>query len=90
MTETQPLITLEDAIANIKSQGYWEIIIQPEKFNKEHLKSQTICEGLVEKSIVQFRGWDYPHIGIDGIKNGNESAESCENWGGRPRPDRCG
>jgi hypothetical protein len=77
---TQPLATVEQTIAKIKSHGFWEIVIRPVKFDRERIESLAACKELIEGSVVRFRGWDYPHISINGIKSGTDWVESHQDW----------
>ena len=69
-------------MAKIKSLGFWEVIIRPPKFDRERISSLSACKDLIEKSKVQFRGWDYPHINSQyGIRvGGAEWVETLIDW----------
>jgi hypothetical protein len=46
-------------LKTIKSRGYWRINFRP--FVDQNLDLPR-CKNLIEKSSVNFRGWDYPHV----------------------------
>jgi len=79
MTETIP--TVKETVDKIKSQGFWEVIVRPSKFDKDHIKSLRECVELVQENKVMLRGWDYPHISSKyGIKSGTDWIENLTNW----------
>jgi len=45
----------------IQSRGYWEVVIRPEKFEEKRIEYPALFS-LVQRSSVELRGWDYPHI----------------------------
>jgi hypothetical protein len=51
----------EGLIEKITSRGYWRINFRPKRYEDGSLPLPT-CKEAVEKSSVQFRGWDYPHV----------------------------
>jgi len=80
MTNEQP--TTEQVLEKIKSRGYWQVVIRPERFEKERLKSLGECARLVLECKVVLRGWDYPHVGSrDGLRSGLDYVESLTDWG---------
>lgn len=48
-------------IKRLKSKGYWEINVRPVVYNPKRLDKQALKE-IVRLSVVQLRGWDYPHF----------------------------
>lgn len=79
MTENVP--SVEETIQKIKSQGYWEVVIRPLKFQKDRITSLNDCKRVVEESKVRLRGWDYPHISRKyGIKSGNNWVENLTDF----------
>ncbi|MGC9599549.1 MAG: hypothetical protein ABSE18_04155 [Minisyncoccia bacterium] len=49
-----------DVLKIIKSKGYWRINFEPVVYG-EKIKKLGECKDIVEKNIVELRGWDYPH-----------------------------
>lgn len=41
---------------------YWQVVFRPEVYNPDRISSLTECMRLVEKTRVQYRGWDFPHL----------------------------
>jgi hypothetical protein len=79
MTEAIP--TVKETIDQIKSRGFWEVIIRPLKFDKDHIKSLSECIELILGNKVRLRGWDYPHISNKyGIKSGTDWIENLTDW----------
>lgn len=52
---------MEGLLEKIKARGYWRINFRPRAYEGD-LVALTKAKELVEKSTVQFRGWDYPHF----------------------------
>ncbi|MGH7807080.1 MAG: hypothetical protein ACRENT_03215, partial [Thermodesulfobacteriota bacterium] len=46
----------------IRSRGYWRVVIYPTRFIKDRISPITVLYPLVEKTSVQLRGWDFPHV----------------------------
>ncbi len=70
-------------LQTIKSRGYWLINLRP-LVNQQLQLSQ--CKEVIEKSAVELRGWDYPHIprrsGDDtNLTPGNDFYEGWIDWG---------
>ncbi len=79
MTETLPAI--QETVEQIKSHGFWEVIIRPLKFEKDHIKTLGECAKLIEENKVLLRGWDYPHVSSKyRIKSGTDWVENLTNW----------
>lgn len=51
----------EGLLEKIKSRGYWKVIIRPESFKENLIRSLEECDRIVNDSVVRLRGWDYPH-----------------------------
>lgn len=48
-------------VEKIRSRGFWQVIIRPVKYKGDRVKF-TILLPLIEKTSIQLRGWDFPHI----------------------------
>jgi hypothetical protein len=46
----------------IRSRGYWQVVIRPEPFVAERLDNIAALAALVEQCSVQRRGWNFPHL----------------------------
>ena len=51
----------EGLLEKIKSRGYWRVNIQPLTATIR-LDTLQKCREVVDKSSVELRGWDFPHI----------------------------
>lgn len=47
----------------IRSRGHWQVIIRPAMFSPKRIPDIAALYPIIEKSRVQLRGWDCPHIG---------------------------
>lgn len=68
----------------IKSHGYWRINFQPLVIKK--LPSLGACKEIVEKNVVELRGWDYPHVPRrfdenQGLQPVSDCYEAWTDWG---------
>ena len=71
-------------LTKIKSRGYWKVNFYPTLFLKEKITTLKQCSEIMTKSVVELRGWDYPHLPHPGRKelyNNNDCLESCFDWG---------
>ena len=78
---TQDTPDLETTAQEIKSRGYWEVVIRPLKFNEKRLESLKACSDLVLENKVRLRGWDYPHLSSKyDVVSGDSWVENVTNW----------
>lgn len=52
----------EEIIKEIKKRGFWDITIRPTVFIKDRMKNKEEALNVIRESVVELRGWDYPHI----------------------------
>lgn len=65
----------------IKTRGYWRIIIRPVTFEDRRINTLAKCKELVRECSVQYRGWDYPHFDTnEGPTNGLDCVEQSCGW----------
>jgi hypothetical protein len=72
-------------LETMKSRGYWRINFQPLSLGKQ-IPSLGECMEIIEKNVVQLRGWDYPHFPrrLDedhGLQPGDKYYEAWTEWG---------
>jgi hypothetical protein len=72
----------EEIVKKIKSRGYWEINVRPNRYPDHLIEKQRLKE-ILRNSAVLLRGWDYPHVQQSGevpfnIANGIEMAIEWE------------
>ena len=53
---------MKELVKKIRSRGYWEVIMRPHTFVEKRLPVITELYHLVERTSVNLRGWDFPHI----------------------------
>lgn len=46
----------------IKSKGYWSIVIRPSSFVEKRISDYSRLLPILEATSVRLRGWDFPHI----------------------------
>jgi hypothetical protein len=56
------LATITQMPVPVKDYPYWTVLFRPESYDAELIPTLTDCIKLVEKSRVQLRGWDFPHL----------------------------
>ncbi len=47
---------------DIKSRGYWRVVIRPVSFNGQRVQDLSALFPMVQGASVQLRGWDFPHV----------------------------
>lgn len=52
----------ENTINKIRERCYWEINIHPYSYDSKLIKSRAELKEIVRNSIVELRGWNYPHF----------------------------
>lgn len=52
----------DEVIKKVKEKGYWDISIRPTVFNAGLINSRKEAIEIVRESVVELRGWDYPHF----------------------------
>ncbi|MFA5158119.1 MAG: hypothetical protein WC451_02940 [Patescibacteria group bacterium] len=77
-------MTDQKFIDKIKSRGYWRVNIRPVIIPAQDLTLPE-CKEYIEKSSLELRGWDYPHIprrsGDDtGILRHSNFVEAWVDW----------
>jgi hypothetical protein len=53
---------MSEILEKINSRGYWRVGIRPAEFESRLVEDISALFPLVEKNVVRFRGWDFPHI----------------------------
>lgn len=60
----------DSLLDQIKSRGYWRIVIRPVAFDANRIPMLLQCEELIRTMQVRNRGWYFPAISRDGISTG--------------------
>jgi len=55
---------MSELLSKIRSRGYWSVIIRPNTFQEKRASEITALYPILQKTSVQFRGWDFPNLGI--------------------------
>ena len=65
---------MSELLGKIRSRGHWRVRIRPINFDEGRVSDATELERIMERTYVQFRGWDFPHLGSnppEHCKDGN-------------------
>lgn len=54
---------VKSIIETIHSRGYWQVAIRPDEFVQDRVADILSLFPILQKSCVEMRGWDFPHIG---------------------------
>jgi hypothetical protein len=68
---------MEEILEKIRSRGYWRVNIRPTTFKKDRISNLSELRALMKRSSVSLRGWPYPYVNEDKVKNGDDWIE-CE------------
>lgn len=69
-----------EVLLKIRERGYWHVLIRPTAFKRNLVSSLRELESAVETSVVQIRGWDYPHWPKSGVRRIDDSIEGTVDW----------
>lgn len=53
---------MSEHLNKIRSRGYWEVVIHPGTFIEKRIPEIASLYPILEKTSVQLRGWDFPHL----------------------------
>ncbi len=75
-------------LEKIKSRGFWRIVIRPGRLEEKRIKQINELYPMIQKTSVELRGWDFPHldihtkphIDIDWVGQESEWQEYLEIW----------
>lgn len=54
---------MSEVLQKIRSRGYWKVVIHPATFMEKRVPNIGDLYSILEKTSVQLRGWDFPHLG---------------------------
>lgn len=75
-------ISPDELRESIKKGPHLHVVIKPEVYIKENIKTLKECWNIMEISRVSLKGWDYPHVDWKNRANGNDWIASwCESEG---------
>lgn len=75
-------------LEKIKSRGYWQTVIRPGRFVEKRIKDISTLFPIIQKTSVELRGWDFPHIDthirpkvdVDWVGQESEWEQFLEMW----------
>lgn len=53
-------------LGEIRSRGYWQVTIRPERYREGRISSLPVLERLITNAAVELRGWDFPYVDSNG------------------------
>ena len=53
---------MSEVLEKIKSRGYWRVVIHPGTFTEKRVANISDLYPILQKTSVQLRGWDFPHL----------------------------
>ena len=56
------VIWMSELLDNIRSRGYWKIIIHPSEFVQDRVADISELYPILNRTSVHLRGWDFPHL----------------------------
>ena len=79
---------MSELLERIKSRGHWHVVIRPGTFSETRIANISSLYPILQKTSVQLRGWDFPHldthnppqIDVDWIGQEPEWEEYLELW----------
>ncbi len=75
-------------LEKIKSRGHWRVVIRPGRFVEKRIQEISTLYPIIEKTSVNLRGWDFPHvdthpnpkIDVDWVGQESEWEQFLEIW----------
>jgi hypothetical protein len=68
-------------LKEIKSQGYWQVVIRPATEAKPRVTSEVELDRIVTDNQVRMRGWPFPYVSHqEPIDHGVGFAEQASSW----------
>ena len=49
-------------LEEIRSRGYWKVIIRPTTFKEKRVQDKSALEHILRKTSVSIKGWNFPHV----------------------------
>ena len=68
---------MSELLEKIKSRGYWRVVIHPGTFTEQRVANISDLYPILQKTSVQLRGWDFPHL------NSKENVQKDSDWIGQ-------
>lgn len=53
---------MSELLEKIRSRGHWRVVIRPGTFVEKRVSNISNLHHILQKTSVQLRGWDFPHL----------------------------
>ena len=53
---------MSELLEKIRSRGHWRVVIRPGTFVEKRVSNISALYHILQKTSVQLRGWDFPHL----------------------------
>lgn len=72
---------MTSVLQKIRTRGFWQVLIRPVIYRADRIPFTSLMP-LIQKTSVQLRGWDFPHIDTHNPIHKDESwiGQECD-WG---------
>ncbi len=74
------MIDTSEVLAEIRSRGYWRVVIRPTVFDERRIPEIASLFPIVDQSRVRLRGWDYPHVNQTEVRTLLGFVEQASSW----------
>ncbi len=79
---------MTELLDKIRSRGHWRVVIRPTQFLQTRIQDIAALYSTVQKTSVELRGWDFPHldphtkphIDVDWVGQESEWEQYLEVW----------
>ncbi len=71
---------MSNLVEKIKQRGYWHVVLHPAQFGEKRVPQIQDLHAIIREAAVEFRGWDFPHIGREGPTTGVDWIEDEVDW----------
>ncbi len=72
---------MSEILEKIKSRGYLRVVIHPSAFVEKRIEERAALLPILEKTSVQLKGWNFPHIdGFCETQSGTDWIGQEINW----------
>ncbi len=72
---------MSELLEKIRSRGHWRVRIRPIQFEDGRISDAAELEHILDRTFVQLRGWDFPHLGSNPLEHCEDAKGNV--WVGR-------
>ncbi|MDD4004173.1 MAG: hypothetical protein PHW69_03090 [Elusimicrobiaceae bacterium] len=74
---------------NVTEVPHWRVLIRPDLYRPERIKTLAECKNIIENTSVKLRGWHYPYVssklperghGLDWVASWTSDSGHLEYW----------